>query len=371
MPFGTGAARAAPAPACSPAQQQTAPSVTTDQSGYLTSLQPQAAWALTRGAGVTVALLDTGVASPLSGTVLSGRLLDGGNHAGDSATSGLLDCDGRGTSDAGLIAGHDGSKRLPGIAPDATILSVRIQAGGDTPPPPARVAAGIDEAVSRGAKVIVVAAPCADSSALKASVQRAIRAGTAIVAAVGDDPSAKSSYPAQYDNVIGVSVLPASGGSNQVQGKFVDVVAPGTNLAGMSVNGQKYRLGYSGSSAAAALVGGTVALMRAASGAIPVATIVSRLEYSADHPAAALPSPTEGWGTVNPYAALALPASMTAPPSPAAGPRINAVKLAAPDQPGHRFAGAYLGIGLIGAALAAGAALAGVRRARRRRWETA
>ncbi len=371
LPVGIEVAQAAPPPACTPPQQQTAPSVSAAQSGYLTSLQPQAAWALNRGAGVTVALLDTGVAAALGSTVLSGRLVDGGNHAGDAASSGLLDCDGRGTADAGLIAGHDGSKQLPGVAPDATVLSIRIQSGTDTAPTPARVSAGIDEAVGRGAKVVVVAAPCGDSAALKTSVRKAIKAGTVVVAAVGDDPGVKSSYPAQYDNVIGVGVQPTSGSDNPVHGKFLDVVAPGSNLAGMSVNGHKYRLGVSGSAAAAALVGGTVALMRGASGSLPVATVVARLEYSADHPAAALPSPTEGWGTVNPYAAIALPASLTAPPSPAAGPRIGAVTLPAPDRPGHRFAGAYLGIGLIGCALAAGAALAAVRRARRRRWESA
>ena len=122
---------------CTPSATQTLRGVTQAKSGYLPLLKPAQAWPIARGAGVRIALLDTGVAAAAAkaGGPLAGRLVDGGNFAGDTDHhGGLLDCNGQGTGDAGLIAATDGGAGLPGIAPDATIVSVRVQIDSDVAP---------------------------------------------------------------------------------------------------------------------------------------------------------------------------------------------------------------------------------------------
>src|SRR5262245_18448106 len=86
-------------------------------------LQTAKVHAFSAGAGVTVALIDTGVDAKhpdLLGSVIEGTdLLD--------QADGRTDIDGHGTSMAGLIAAHG---RVSGVAPDAKVLPVRISAHG-------------------------------------------------------------------------------------------------------------------------------------------------------------------------------------------------------------------------------------------------
>ncbi|AGM03286.1 type VII secretion-associated serine protease mycosin [Amycolatopsis keratiniphila] len=79
------------------------------------------------GGGVKVAVIDTGVsAHPYFG----GRVESGGDYVatpGGGKAPGLEDCDGHGTEVAGIIAANppDASIGFRGVAPDATILSIR------------------------------------------------------------------------------------------------------------------------------------------------------------------------------------------------------------------------------------------------------
>jgi membrane-anchored mycosin MYCP len=322
---------------------------------------------------VTVALLDTGVyrAVGRAGGVLAGRLVDGGNFApGTDKLGGLLDCDGQGTGDAALIAATDAGTGLPGMAPDATVVSVRVQVQGDLAPKPAVVVRGIEAALRKGAQVIVLASPCSPSTALATAIKKAVRANVLVVAAVGDPQTATTtSYPAMYPGVIGVASS-GSDGTAAATGTFVDLSAPGSGLAVLSVLGRGY-VSAQGTARAAALTAGTAALVRSANPTLRVPAVTTRLEYSADHPGGAVPNKTAGWGVVNPYAALTLPADRTAPPTPAPASHLAPVVLPPPDNPHHRYLGATVAAVLLSAALAATAALAGVRRARRRRWQVA
>ena len=89
------------------------------------------------GAGVDVALIDTGVA-PVEGLNAANKVVYGPDLSVESQASNLtnLDTFGHGTFMAGLIAGHDGSLQAPydqapastyrGMAPDARIVSIKV-----------------------------------------------------------------------------------------------------------------------------------------------------------------------------------------------------------------------------------------------------
>ena len=368
-----------PAPQCTAGSSQSIPTVTQARSGYLTQLQPSTAWPIARGRGVLVALLDTGVAQTLGrpGGPLAGRLIQGANLAGDTDPhlGGLLDCDGQGTGDAALLAATDTERLvLPGVAPDARVLSIRVQADSTVGPRTAAVVAGMSAAIAARAGVIVVTEPCPPSPALAAVIRRAVHAGIVVVAAVRDPSSGTASsatYPAGYPGVVAVGAAPSSAGTTASStGTQVDLVAPGSQLAVLTAAGHGYTTG-SGNARAAALVAATAALVRSAYPQLTLAEVTSRLEYSAEHADGAIPDRTVGWGTVNPYAALALPLDRTRPPTAAPESRIAAVVLPPADNPHHRFLGAGLAAGLVIAALAASGALAAIRRGRRRGWKVA
>ena len=77
-------------------------------------------WSLTRGAGQTVAVIDTGVMRHR----LLPHLIPGGDYV--STGDGTTDCDGHGTIVAGIIGGApDPAHAFVGIAPDATIIAIR------------------------------------------------------------------------------------------------------------------------------------------------------------------------------------------------------------------------------------------------------
>ncbi len=88
----------------------------------LKALDLPGVWELSRGSGQTVAVIDTGVSRHRR----LPHLVPGGDYV--SAGDGTDDCDGHGTIVAGIIGAapdpHDGSA-FSGIAPDATIISVR------------------------------------------------------------------------------------------------------------------------------------------------------------------------------------------------------------------------------------------------------
>ena len=84
------------------------------------SLSVQDVWPLTRGAGQTVAVIDTGV----SRHRLLPHLIPGGDYV--SSGDGTADCDGHGTIVAGIIgASPDADNEFSGIAPEATIIGIR------------------------------------------------------------------------------------------------------------------------------------------------------------------------------------------------------------------------------------------------------
>ena len=136
-----------------------------NQEWWLTSLHVTKAWLSSRGTGVKVAVLDTGVdpAQPdLAGSVITGR-----DYTGSGRTAGGPFWGVHGTAVASIIAGHGHGPHhadgIMGVAPQAQILSVRVTLENKDPllasptvvaALPQAIARGINYAVRHGAQVI-------------------------------------------------------------------------------------------------------------------------------------------------------------------------------------------------------------------------
>jgi membrane-anchored mycosin MYCP len=270
-------------------------------------LAPQRAWQLSEGAGITVAVVDTGVDAntpQLAGRVSPGTdvMKDGGGTAND-------DCFGHGTFVAGIIAAAPvAGTAFAGIAPEAHILPIRV-ATNDKDGTAALLGKGIRAAVDGGARVInVSSSTTARDPSLEQAVQYAFQHDVVVVAAAanGAQQGDPVSYPAAFDHVLGVGAVDASGARAQFSqtGSYVDLVAPGVDVVSVGPRGPGQWRG-DGTSYAAPFVAGAAALVRAYRPSLSAEQVEHRLTATADHPAATLPDPGLGWGTIDPMAAVA------------------------------------------------------------------
>ncbi|WP_159054297.1 S8 family serine peptidase [Streptomyces sp. AS58] len=227
---------------------------------YQRTLNLEQAWRFSRGGGVEVAVVDTGVAT---GTArLAGRV---------TPVSGTDDCVGHGSFLAGIVAAAPATAtRFSGVAPEARILAVRgtDQRGTATA---STLAAGIRAAADAGAQVILVGPALArKSSELTGAVEHAAARDALVVAAAspplrrGEEPgTARDYWPAAQRAVLSV-VGTAQDGSlpdGTAVPKDADLSAPGSGVIGVGPRGNGYFIG-SGSSLAAAFVAGAAALVR-------------------------------------------------------------------------------------------------------------
>ncbi|MEU1090190.1 S8 family serine peptidase [Streptomyces sp. NPDC005576] len=218
------------------------------------------AWQLTRGAGVLVAVVDTGVGKDVPG--LAGRV----SAAGDAG----VDCVGHGSFVAGLVAAApQPDTGFTGVAPQARVLAVRgtDERGVATPD---SVARGIRAAADGGASVITVSsALTTNSDALSAAVRHARGRDALVLAAAAPDRTpdgAGSSGPAAYwpaaePGVLSVAAFGSGGAEGPVPVPQADLGAPGVGVVSVGPSGSGAFTG-SGCSFAAGVVAGTAALVR-------------------------------------------------------------------------------------------------------------
>ncbi|WP_411071807.1 type VII secretion-associated serine protease mycosin [Streptomyces sp. cmx-4-25] len=286
----------------------------------LEALHTDQAWRTTKGEGVTVAVLDTGVDAEhpdLEGSVLPGHDLIGfGASRGDSTWAR------HGTAMAGIIAGHghgpDGRDGVLGVAPEAEILPVRvILESRDKARDKARksrgtaLARGIRWAADHGADVINLSLGDDSESAHPdagedAAVQYALSKGVAVVASAGNggEKGDHISYPAAYPGVIAVTAVDRYGtrASFSTRRWYATVSAPGVDIV-IADPDHRYYEGW-GTSAAAAFVSGAVALVRAAHPDLAPAQVKTLLIDTARSRPKGGRSDDKGYGTVDPAAAI-------------------------------------------------------------------
>ncbi|NJQ02987.1 S8 family serine peptidase [Streptomyces sp. PLAI1-29] len=326
------------------------------------ALQLSRSWQLSKGSGVTVAVVDTGVGE--SAPALSGRV----TAVGGAGT----DCVGHGSFAAGVIAGApaDGGA-VSGVAPGAQVLAVR---GTDNRgnPDAGLVAQGITTAVDQGAQVVYVGQALAEGGEeITAAVAHAAQEDALVVAPVAPDvaptgldgrPDTKprAYWPARVPTVL--SVVDHGPGGGRPEGAPAplapDLSAPGDGVVGIGPEGKGHYIG-SGSSLAAAQVAGAAALIRSYEPELTAAEVSRRLLEAAypDHTprldiyaglTAVLPAGKAGDRPV--------PEPAHVPPDTAAAARERAL---------------FIGGGALGMAVLVGAAMVVVPLGKARRWRPA
>jgi membrane-anchored mycosin MYCP len=378
-------------------------------------LNYSAAWRFSRGAGQRVAVIDTGVAPSVRLPGLQG----GGDYV--SSSDGLVDCDAHGTVVAGLIAATPApGDGFAGVAPEATILSIRQNSGAysvtgsrsATDDPNAvsvgygstlTLALAVVRAVEMGATVINLSeTACApvgagmDDAALGQAVRFAFERDVVVVAAAGNvderglcsvqnqerDPNRPLSdawnsvstiaSPAWFEDyvlTVGAVTPDAQPADFSLHGPWVDVAAPAENLTSLSPNGSTLINAYvdpqgglvpiNGTSFAAPLVSGVVALIRSRFPALSAAEVMERVKRTAHTPDVG-PNAATGYGIVDPVAAL----TYVVPPAEAIPPPYVSRAIAEPrpqDGNGNRTRNVVLAVVGVCAVLAA-VALATIRR---------
>ncbi len=271
----------------------------------LHNVQAFAGWDITTGGEIIVAVVDTGV--DRNHPDLRGKVLPGFNAVvGNGDTS---DDNGHGTAVSGLIAANtNNGKGIAGLCWGCKILPVKVlnsRGGGDD----VTVSTGIRWAADHGARIINMSLGGNNNSqTLHDAVNYAASKGVLLVAATGNDHETgnATSYPAAYDNVVGVGATGPgdiiTGFSNT--GSYVDIAAPGVGLWATLPGGE-----YgppNGTSFSSPYVAGAAALVFTLRPDLPVQDIVCILEAGADDQGAPGRDDEYGWGRLNVFRSLQL-----------------------------------------------------------------
>jgi len=300
---GGGAVPAAAAPAASA-------DAVRDAEYWLDDYGIRDAWSVTRGAGVTIAVIDTGVGDPrelrsavVGGTDVSGRgSSDGRTPVGSESEHGTLVASlaaGRGTgSGSGVI----------GSAPEASVLAISI--GFETGDSDQQIADAVRWAVDHGADVINMSLtrntldwPESWDDAFSYAMEHDV----VIVAAAGNRGSGTEEVgaPATMPGVLTVAGVDRAGRTSQdasAQGVTIGVSAPSEDLVGVMPDGSYVR--WSGTSGATPIVAGVVALVKAAHPGLDAANIINRVTATARDAGAVGPDVAYGFGLLDADAAV-------------------------------------------------------------------
>jgi type VII secretion-associated serine protease mycosin len=287
------------------------------------TLAPDRAWPFSKGDGVLVAVIDSGVDTDHPQLSAPGKVLQGFDYIRNKPGADF-DCISHGTAVASVIAGDpEPGIGFRGVAPDAQILPLRVSdldaGAGDTGTAvkPDVFAKAIEHAADCGAKVINLSVVMyADVPAVRYAVQYAQSEGALIVAAVGNQHQQQGQdqtqsqgpdptpYPAAYPGVIGVGAITINGtrlDASQV-GPYVDLVAPGGGV--LAATRQHGYVFWDGTSFATPFVSGTAALVRSEFPQLSAAQVAQRLLATADPAPGGASSPAYGYGIVDPYRAV-------------------------------------------------------------------
>jgi type VII secretion-associated serine protease mycosin len=263
-------------------------------------------WQVSKGSGITVAVIDTGVASIPD---LSGRVSSGADFSSNTTSSGNGETDtdsgGHGTGMAVLIAGNGSA--VEGLAPDASIMPIRVMlgAGGFTD---SDLSAGIQYAIGQHAGVINLSLGATQAGPETTSaIAQAVAANIVVVAASGNETSSSVDYPAALPGVIAVGAVDQSGQvwSQSNTGSRVSLTAPGVNIYRDNNLGQQGT--ESGTSEATAYVSATAALIRSAHPTWTAGQVIRDLINTAtpgSGQSAGQHSDQYGYGIISPLKAL-------------------------------------------------------------------
>lgn len=287
-----------------------------DREYWLADYGIREAWQTTRGAGVTVAVIDTGIEGShpdLVGAVVGGTDVSGiGSPDGQTPVG---DDSSHGTLVASLLAGRGngagGGDGVIGVAPEADLLSVSVGFGGaGTRNSDEQIAEAVRWAVDNGADVINMSLTrntlewpeSWDDAFLYAMTNDVV-----VVAAAGNRGAGTTvvGAPATMPGVVTVAGVDQQGQASEgasSQGITISVAAPAEGLVGAGPGNQYYE--WEGSSGATPIVSGLVALIRSAYPELDAANVINRLIATASPVGTPVPSPLYGYGLIDAQAAV-------------------------------------------------------------------
>ena len=276
-----------------------------DQQWGLTAIGAPSVWSVTRGAGITVAVIDSGSGPHPD---LDANLDAGRTMFGSIDSVGVLDIDnaGHGSHVAGIIAAvANNAIGGSGVAPQSRILPIRVldaQGSGDSKD----VSKAVRFAVDSGTKVINLSLGGAtESTSLTAAIQYAVDRNVLVVAAAGNGAAdSPPKWPAASDLALAVTAVDRNNSvtSFDQRGDYIDLAAPGASILSTASNDYKIQ---SGTSMAAAFVTGAAALLFAAQPSITAAQVRDVLQRTATDIGAPGRDTTFGYGLINLVAAFA------------------------------------------------------------------
>lgn len=286
---------------------------------------------LTGNTAPTIAILDSGLDTSHEEYRTPGLVVSPYSSITKRAAAPDVSSTGHGTHVAGIAVAPMNGIGVVGVSPatptSSRIMPVQISnSRGESNDP--HMMQGIRWAVNRGAKVINISSGGPGySQAFQDTVNWAYRRGVVIVASVGNEGLDENevNFPAGYDHVIGVSAQCNATVTSDCPRAFgrarfsnynysVDVVAPGVDMLSTIPTRVRTRevipgYGYKeGTSMAAPYVAGTVALIMASHPGASPAQVTEILQTTASRGARRLArTSTDGWGIVNPAAAVQAP----------------------------------------------------------------
>ncbi|WP_350349420.1 S8 family serine peptidase [Agromyces sp. G08B096] len=274
------------------------------------------AWTTSRGSGVKVAVIDTGV----NGNVaeLRGVVVDGTDVSGIGSADGQTPVgsdDEHGTMVASLLAGRGTGEGngVIGVAPEASLLSASVAFGTETGAAKSnddQIAEAVVWAVDHGADVINMSLTRNTRDwpeSWDAAFMHAFENDVVVVAAAGNRGSGTSEVgaPATIPGVLTVAGVDREQNASfdaSSQGITISVAAPSEDLVGVLPDGS-YSI-WDGTSGAAPLVSGLVALVRAEFPDLDAGNVINRIIKTAQPKGDTVPSPLYGYGLIDPVAAL-------------------------------------------------------------------
>ncbi len=342
----------------------TAPAVRSDrvraQEWWLGNLHVPQAWQVSRGAGITVAVLSSGVEA--THPDLTGSVVTGPDFTGSGEVPGGPSWAIEGTSTASIIAGHGDNvgqaSGIIGVAPASRILSIRVVLDATDPlnanPAdvgrlPTAIAAGIRYAARHGAQVIDLpldpaslasdgaatgglSAAAGGSAAERAAVNYALGKGSVLVAPAGDngEDGNEPTFPASYPGVIALGAVDRHfvRAPFSIRQSYVALTAPGVNLTTASPP-SGYR-NMSTTDAASAIAAGVAALIRSRYPALTGSQVRQALLAGGVARPPSATTPGDGAGTVDALKAVEAAALIAAPRASASAPSTPPAKAQAP-----------------------------------------
>jgi len=272
---------------------------------HLPITQSPAAWDLSTGSGITIAILDGGVES--THPDLAAHIVPGWNFYDNNSNTG--DVSGHGTKVAGVAAAvGDNNQGVTGVAWNAKIMPMRISDPAGSLTYYSIVANSLTWAADHGARVANISYIVSNVATIQNAAQYMRSKGGVVVASAGNS----GAYDASPSNSAIVTVAATDSADQRASwsayGPIVDVTAPGVGIWTTTVSG-----GYgavSGTSFSSPLTAGVVALILSANPALQPSQVDSILTSTADDLGVAGRDDFYGAGRVNAYRAVMAAKSM-------------------------------------------------------------